>query len=288
MKKSIRFIINPISGIGKKDVLPGLIQKHLNHSLFTYDIVYTEHRGHAKSISKAAADEGLDIVCVAGGDGSVHEAGSQLIHRETALAILPTGSGNGVARHLGLSLRLKSMIQRLNNYQIEKMDTLQLNDKSVIGVSGFGFDALIAKKFDNYHSRGFLSYAKLVLKEFKEYKGTNVIIENQKVEKNLLFCSVANTSQFGNGFQISPQSEVNDGLVEIVCVETPPLFGFLGLLIGSLRGTVHQSKYVKVIQTNQAEIQITEPLAHIDGEPVEFQELSIKINCLPKSLNVII
>src|SRR5690554_5919919 len=158
MKKHIRFIINPISGVGKKKVLPGLIQKYLDHTNFTHDIVYTTHRGHAKEISKEAADEGVDVVCVAGGDGSVHEAGSMLINRKTALAILPTGSGNGVARHLGLSLRLKTSIQRLNEFHLDKMDTLYLNNKSAIGVSGFGFDALIAKKFDKYHARGLLSY----------------------------------------------------------------------------------------------------------------------------------
>src|SRR5690554_488083 len=141
MKKSIRFIINPISGVGKKKVLPGLIKQHLDHSKFTYDIVYTSHRGHAVEISKEAADEGIDIVCVVGGDGSVHEAGTSLIGRNTALAILPTGSGNGIARYLGLPRRIKSALKSINAHQIETVDTLTLNGHQFIGVSGFGFDA---------------------------------------------------------------------------------------------------------------------------------------------------
>lgn len=288
MKKSIRFIINPISGIGKKNILPGLIQEYLDHSTFTHDIVFTEHRGHARTLSKQAADEGIDIVCVAGGDGSVNEAGTALINRETALAILPTGSGNGIARHLGLSLRLKAMIQRINEYQLDKIDTISLNNRKAIGVSGFGFDALIAKRFDDYHTRGFFSYAKLVLKEFRYYKGITVVLNDNKEYKNLLFCSIANTSQFGNGFFISPEADLKDGQFEIVFVELPKTIGFVGLLIASLRGTVHKSKYVKLVQASEAQIRVKNSIAHIDGEPIDFKDLSIDLKCNPASLSVVI
>src|SRR5690554_1791820 len=107
MKKRILFIINPISGVGKSNILPQLIKKHIDDAIFSYEIVYTEYKGHAVKISRDAADNGFDIVCVAGGDGSVNEVGSALINRKTALAIPPTGSGNGIARHLGLSMGLK-------------------------------------------------------------------------------------------------------------------------------------------------------------------------------------
>src|SRR5690554_5068604 len=154
MKRSIRFIINPISGIGKKNILPQLISEHLDHSKFEYDIKYTEHRGHAYKISKLASEEKIDIVCVVGGDGSVNEAGTALIGTNTTFAILPTGSGNGVARHLGIPLKLNQMIQRLNALNVKCIDTVKIGDRKAIGVSGFGFDALIAKRFDEYYARG--------------------------------------------------------------------------------------------------------------------------------------
>ncbi|RYM34632.1 diacylglycerol kinase family lipid kinase [Brumimicrobium glaciale] len=288
MKKSIRFIINPISGIGKKNILPELIQEHLDHSAFTYDIVFTEHRGHARTLSQEAAEKGIDIVCVAGGDGSVNEAGTALINTKTALAILPTGSGNGIARHLGLSLKLKSMIQRINEYKLDTIDTVSLNSRKAIGVSGFGFDALIAKRFDEYHTRGFLSYAKLVLKEFRHYEGISVVLNDNEEYSNLLFCSIANTSQFGNGFYISPEADIKDGQFDIVFIELPPIFGFVGLLISSIRGTVHKSKYVKLVQTNEASIRVKSSTAHIDGEPIDFKDLSINLKSNPASLSVIV
>ncbi|HLV42455.1 MAG TPA: diacylglycerol kinase family protein [Brumimicrobium sp.] len=288
MKKRIRFIINPISGVGKKNILPALIETHLDHSVFTYDIVFTEYRGHAAKISKDAADNGFNIVCVAGGDGSVNEAGTALINRDTALAILPTGSGNGIARHLGLSMRLKKALRRINLQKFDTIDTVTLNGKHFIGVSGFGFDAMIAKKFDEYHSRGLISYVRLVLREFKNYKGISVVLNEDKEYSNLLFCSVANTSQFGNGFYISPQSDVKDGDFEIVLVSMPKTLGFIRLLIASLIGTVHHSKYVKCIQTDNAQIRVNQCTSHIDGEPIELKNLLVQLNCHPKSLSVII
>ncbi|RFC55119.1 diacylglycerol/lipid kinase family protein [Brumimicrobium aurantiacum] len=287
MKKSIHFIINPISGIGEKNILPSLIQKHLDHSIFTYKILFTEHRGHARLLSKTAAEEGVDIVCVAGGDGSVNEAGTALINSSTSLAILPTGSGNGIARHLGLSLKLKRSIQRLNTFKLKHIDTVTLNQKKAIGVSGFGFDALIAKRFDEYHSRGFLSYIKLVLKEFRNYKGISVILNEKEEFSDLLFCSVANTSQFGNGFYISPNSELEDGQFEVVIVKMPQTFAFIGLLIASLRGQIHHSKYVEFYKTSEMQIRIKNSMGHIDGEPVNFKNLNINLKCNPSSLTVV-
>jgi YegS/Rv2252/BmrU family lipid kinase len=288
MKKRIRFIINPISGVGKKNILPDLIKTHIDGTIFTYEIVFTEYRGHARKISEEAADKGFDIVCVAGGDGSVNEAGTALINRKTALAILPTGSGNGIARHLGLSMRLKSALNRINEQKLDTIDTVTLNSKYFIGFSGFGFDALIAKRFDQYHSRGLFSYVRLVLREFKNYKGVNVILNEDKEYTNLLFCSVANTSQFGNGFYISPESDVKDGNFEIVIVSLPKTLGFIRLLISSLIGTIHRSKYVEYIQTDNAQIRVKRKIGHIDGEPIELKDMLIQLNCHPKSLSVVV
>ena len=287
MKKRILFIINPISGVGKKNTLPQLIHNHIDHSIFSYEIAYTEYKGHAVKISTDAADKGVDIVCVAGGDGSVNEVGTALINRKTALAILPTGSGNGIARHLGLSMRLKTALKKINEQKFETIDTIQLDGKHFIGVSGFGFDALIAKRFEEYHSRGLISYARLVLKGFKNYKGINVVINNNTTYSNLLFCVIANTSQFGNGFYISPKSSVTDGNFEIIMVSLPNIIGFIRLLLSSFMGTIHRSKYVKSIQTNTAQIKVESSLAHIDGEPIELKDLLIQLDCRPRSLSII-
>jgi YegS/Rv2252/BmrU family lipid kinase len=288
MKQHIRFIINPISGVGKKNILPKLISRFIDKSIFDYDLVFTEYRGHATELAEKAVLENVDIVCAVGGDGSVNEVGIALIDTDTTLAILPTGSGNGLARHLNLSLKLKKAIKNLNNASSSEIDTVKIDDRHFIGVAGFGFDALVAAKFDEYHTRGFLSYAKLVIKEFRDFKGVSIRINNEEYLDNLLFCTFANGSQFGNGFVVSPKSNLRDGSFEIVCIKNPSFFGFLLLLIRSYLGTIDKSVYFSSVKVNKATIETQETNAHIDGEPVIFNNNSLTLNCQSKSLSVLI
>ncbi|MBW7868266.1 MAG: hypothetical protein H3C31_08085 [Brumimicrobium sp.] len=288
MKKRIQFIINPISGIGKKNILPSLIEKNINHSQFDYEIIYTEHRGHAHELAKQAVKDDIDVVCVAGGDGSVNEVGSALIGSETILAILPAGSGNGVARHLGIPLKIDKAIQQINQFRTITIDTVLLNDKKAIGVSGFGFDALISKEFDEHHTRGIFGYIQVIAREFRHFSGIKVMLDNKKEFTNLLLCSVANTSQFGNGFHISPESNNQDGTIELVFVKIPNLFGFIRMVISSYRKKLHLLKDVEIVSTVEAVLSVPYRIGHIDGDPVLYEETSIHLKCVPRSLKVII
>ena len=288
MKKTIRFIINPISGVGQKNKLPDMIQKYLEQDQFDYEIVFTEHRGHGKQLAHEAVDQSIDIVCAVGGDGSVNEVGSVLAHTSTILAILPTGSGNGLARHLGLHLKVKKAIKNINRFNHQSIDTVSIDNKTFLNVAGFGFDALVANRFDQYHSRGFLSYAKLVFHAFKSYKGINITINDEHTFNGLLFCSFANGSQFGNGFMISPQSNIEDGQVEIVCIELPHLFGLLILIIRSFFGTIHKSSRYHMMSVSQATISSSTQIAHLDGEPITIDKSAITIKCHSAPLKVII
>ncbi len=288
MKKTIRFIINPISGVGQKNKLPDMIRKYLDQDQFDYEIVFTEHRGHGEQLAQEAVDQSMDIVCAVGGDGSVNEVGSILAHTSTILAILPTGSGNGLARHLGLNLKLKKAIKNINRFNHQSIDTVSFDNKTFLNVAGFGFDALVANRFDQYHSRGFFSYAKLVFQAFKSYKGINITINEEQTFNRLLFCSFANGSQFGNGFIISPQSNIEDGQIEIVCIELPHFFGLLILIIRSFFGTIHKSSRYHMMAVSQATISCSTPIAHLDGEPITIDKAAIKIQCHSAPLKVII
>ena len=99
-KKKIYFIINPISGTQKKDLIIKDINRYLDNSRFDYEVKYTQYAGHAAAIAREAANAGLDIVVAIGGDGTVNEVARSLVHHTTALGIIPCGSGNGLARHL--------------------------------------------------------------------------------------------------------------------------------------------------------------------------------------------
>lgn len=292
MKQKIRFIINPISGIKSKKDIPSLIEQNLNHNLFDYDITFTEYRKHAKNIAYESSLEGFDIVCAVGGDGSVHEVGTALIDTPTKLAILPTGSGNGLARHLNIPLEIDKAIQNINLNKSIKMDTVIVNDKPFLGVGGYGFDAVIAKKFAEYHTRGFASYIKLTIKEYFNFRPKKVKIildgntEKERTEEVVL-CTIANASEFGNGFVVSPESSVEDGKLEMFLLKPFSFWSAPKLAYKFFKKSAHQSKYSEIIKFEKARIQLTDKIAHYDGEPFDVRsELNIQV--VPKSLNILV
>src|SRR4051812_33629694 len=107
MKKKIRFIINPKSGIHTSRNIPKLINNHVDSSKYDFEIAFTERPKHATLLSQEAALAGYDVVVSVGGDGSANEIAKGLIGSETTLGIIPTGSGNGMARHLRIPMNLK-------------------------------------------------------------------------------------------------------------------------------------------------------------------------------------
>lgn len=288
MKQKIRFIINPISGVGKKGELPKQIEALLDHTKFDYDIATTAYRKHAKEIAYQASREGIDIVCAVGGDGSVHEVGTALIGTQTKLAILPCGSGNGLARHLNIPIDIEQAIQCINKNEFIRMDTVFVNDKSFLGIGGYGFDAHIAKMFDNYHKRGFWSYVKLVLREFRSFKPINVTIDiNGKQQKHALFlCTIANASEFGNGFVISPNSNITDGKIELYLLKPFSPWLAPAVVLRFFKRKSHKSSYAEIVSFQKARISLEQNKAHYDGEPFEVRtELNVEV--IPNSLSIL-
>ena len=289
MKQKIRFIINPISGVGKKGDLPEQIEKYLDHSKFNYDIVFTEYRKHAKKLAYEASMNGVDIVCAVGGDGSVHEVGTSLIGTQTKLAILPCGSGNGLARHMGIPVNIPKAIECINKEASIRMDTVLVNDKPFLGIGGYGFDAIVAKKFDSYHKRGFWSYVKLVLREFMRYNPINISVDLNGEIKTMpvVLCTIANASEFGNGFVVSPTSDVTDGKIELCILKPFSMWFAPSVIYRFFRRTSHKSKFAEVIPFQKARIKLSQKIAHYDGEPFDVRD-ELNIQVVPSSLNILI
>ncbi len=289
MKQKIRFIINPISGIGKKTDIPALIESYLDHSKFEYDIKETEYRKHAKALAYQSSREGFDIVCAVGGDGSVHEVGTALIGTNTKLAILPTGSGNGLARHLNISLDVIQAIKCINDDFSIKMDTVVVNDKPFLGVGGYGFDALIAKRFDEHHTRGFSSYVKLVFKEYFKYKPRKISFDMNGVtrEVSVVLCTIANASEFGNGFCVSPKSSVTDGQLEFCILRPFSVWSAPSIAFRFFRRTADKSRFTEIIPFKKARIRLNDKIAHYDGEPFDVRD-ELNVEVVPESLHILV
>lgn len=286
-KIEILFIINPISGTGKQKVIEQLIDQYLDLNKFLPVIRYTEKAGHATDICSQAVGKSCPIVVAVGGDGSVNETGKSLIGTESALSIIPTGSGNGLARHLGVPMELKAAVQLLNKASFKKVDTAKMNNEVFLGTAGVGFDAHIGKKFDEAPSRGFWTYFKLTLKELLSYSSGNYTfeIDGEKMERKAFLICFANSNQWGNNVFISPNSKLDDGWLRIIVIRKMPLIIAPFFAMKLFRKTVHTSRYFEEFKGKVIQLKQNNSIAHLDGDPYESGE-NINVEIHPKSLTV--
>lgn len=226
MKKTLLAIVNPISGIGKQKKIEKVLKENLNQDLFDYSVAYTEHIHHGTEIARDAAMKGYDVVVAVGGDGSVNDVISGLKDSETALGIIPCGSGNGLARNLKLPLIPALAVRVLNQYNEEKIDTIVLNDSHIIAsIAGVGFDAFIARLMKAAKLRGFSAYLNLIMREYPSYKEKDyhLVIDDRELDRNAWFITFANSNQFGYNAAVAPKAKLDDGLIDISIVDKIPL-----------------------------------------------------------------
>ena len=205
--KRILFIINPNSVNKLKDRVENAIGSGINNSEFIVRIEYTKSASHAADLSREAVNEGVDIIAAVGGDGTVNEVASQMINSSSILGIIPMGSGNGLARHLGISRNIEKAVALINAQNTNTIDTGLVNGKTFVSIAGVGFDALIAEKFAQGTQRGFMGYFKQVAKEYLNYKPQEYILtfsNGEVIKKKALFVAFANSNQFGYNTTIAP------------------------------------------------------------------------------------
>jgi YegS/Rv2252/BmrU family lipid kinase len=288
--KKIRFIINPKSGTGKNKNLTALIDSEIDKNIFETDIAFTQAQGHACELAREAVALKYDIVVAVGGDGSVNETAGSLINTSTSLGIIPTGSGNGMARHLKVPVDIKKALANINTGKIDTIDTLEVNNRFCIGTIGIGFDAHIAHLFAHAGKRGYSTYVKLVLTEFASYKEKRfvILVDGKTYERDCFLLTIANSSQFGNNAMIAPFADVKDGVIDISAMKRFPFFVAPSLIYRLMHNTIHLSRYFELLKGREIIIKNNVELqGHIDGEPVLFNsDLNISIH--RDSLKVII
>lgn len=271
MKKTITFILNPISGTTSKAGVPELIGRTIDKELFDYDIVYTERAGHATEIAAEAAEKGVDIVVAVGGDGTVNEVGRALIHTSTALAIMPCGSGNGLARHLMLPMNLKRSIETINKCVIHDLDYGVINDIPFFCTCGMGFDAFVSMKFAEAGKRGPITYVENVLREGLRYKPETYVISDEtgtKIRKAFLI-SCANASQYGNNAYIAPHASMADGLLDIIIMEPFEMIDAPQISMDLFSKTIENNSKIKMLKSSRVLVKReNEGYIHYDGDPV--------------------
>lgn len=269
-KRRILYVVNPHSGIGRKSVIEDEIRERTDGARVDFDIINTTHRGHATEIALAHRG-GVDAVIAVGGDGTVNEVGAGLIGSETALGIIPSGSGNGLARALDVPLRTASAIDIINECETRRIDVLRVGGHYSLNVAGIGFDAYISHLFADKRTRGPLQYMNLIAKEFPTYQPQEYVldIDGDIFQRTAFLISFANSSQWGNNIHIAPNACMDDGLMDVCMVSEFPNMAIPSLVISLLSQSIDTNKYDEMIRTGRVELRNSGSLmAHVDGEPI--------------------
>ncbi|MBQ7672091.1 MAG: YegS/Rv2252/BmrU family lipid kinase [Paludibacteraceae bacterium] len=279
--KNIAFIINPISGTLNKRRIPKIIDKLLDKEQWMPDIVFTEYKGHGIELARHYAALGFNAVVAVGGDGTVNEVASGLRGTNTALGVIPIGSGNGFARHMGTPLRTTNAIEAINNMTPVRCDYGLANDHPFFATCGTGFDASISEEFQKAGTRGFRTYFEKIVKniftyepEYYKLKGEGIDIEGKA-----FLVTIANCSQWGASAVIAPKASIQDGKLDVVFCSPFPLILAPGLALGLFTKTIDQGIHVTSLKTKEVTLfRDNAGPFHIDGDPVEMgTEIHIRV-----------
>lgn len=287
--QEIWFIINFFSGTNspaKKKLIINEIKKIPNAILF-----FTEYPNHASEIAADAIKKQVKKVIAVGGDGTINEVGSILRGNEVPMGIVPIGSGNGLARHLKIPMNSKKAIQKAINGQEFVIDTCTVNEIPFFCTAGLGFDAYVANNFAKKSTRGFLTYIFTTIQSFIVFKPLELIVGKDTGHQDYLAfaITVANASQYGNDAQVAPESEIDDGLLDLVLLKPFSALNAIGLAWRLFHQSFSKSKFVETVKGESFKIIAKSPcLIHFDGEPkqLDTNELVFKID--EKKLKVIV
>ena len=288
-KKRIVFVVNPISGTQGKKAILKWIDERIDRSIYDYSIVKTEYAGHASQLAAAAVHDGVDVVVAIGGDGTINEIARSLVHTDTALGIIPCGSGNGLARHLRIPMEPKAAIDIINRGEQLCIDYGKINNIPFFCTCGVGFDAFVSLKFADSGKRGLLTYLENTLHESLTYQPEAYEIENEEgtVVHQAFLIACGNASQYGNNAYITPQASLMDGLMDITIIEPFTVLDVPSLSFQLFNKTIDQNSRVKTMRAKKIKIhRAQEGVLHFDGDPLMAGKV-LEVEIIPKGLRVV-
>ncbi len=288
--EKILFIVNPRSGVRRTARTEQLVDRYLDRRQFLPKIVYTTHAHHGLALAKEAVADGFDIVVAVGGDGSVNDVANGIYNTRTKMAILPQGSGNGLARSLGIPLNPRKAIALINKKQTVAIDLASANGHIFVSNTGLGFDVTIADQFRRSQRRGLLVYSWLAFKHLWSYRSKRykIILDNKReIETEAFILSVANAREFGYGFKIAPPARLSDGLLDLTILRPFPKYMALAIVYRAFAGSLLQSRYV--IHDTAKTVSIAQKdTSYMQSDGDYFACITpLQISIIPQALHVI-
>lgn len=289
MPRKLLFIVNPNAGKKISDRLIDTIKKEFPKNIY-YQIVIWKDKDHfAEVLDILHSNDYTDAIAV-GGDGTVNRVAKSIIGTNIALGIVPAGSGNGLARTLGLSMKVEEVIKQIAAGKKTMIDHGTVNNIPFFCTSGIGFDAHIGNLFATSKKRGLQSYVKITLREIMKYRSKDYIIKinGEELKRKAYLITVANAGQYGNDFYIAPQAKINDGKFHVVVLKPFNFFSVFGVLIKVLKRKANESRNIETYVSDKVTINRQwKDSIHFDGEP-EFQGENLEYFCHPQKLTVIV
>lgn len=291
----VAVVINPVAGVG------GTLDRARHRAQLAMDllvaadvepdVLITERGGHAADLARGAVGRGARIVVAWGGDGTVNEVAAALAGSAASMAVIPAGSGNGLARMLDMPPDPTRALPRILNGSDRTIDVGEIDGRIFVNVAGVGFDAHIANAFAaiGRARRGFLRYSAIVIHELRHYECRTYSLTLDSAagrpwRPRAFLVTFANGRQWGNGAMIAPSAELDDGALEAVVVEDRGRRAVLGAIPRLFRGTIGGAPGVTIRQIRSATVSSDGPLVyHVDGEPY-LGDASLHVRVRPRAL----
>ena len=281
-------IINPISGTGDKAGIRELVVRKLGAEGYRVDTRLTARSGDATTFAREASEQSYDLAIACGGDGTVNETAVALLGSQTALGIIPCGSGNGLARHLGIEVDVTSAVETLVGGHIVDCDYGDANGRPFFCTFGVGFDAAVSEKFARSKRRGPLTYLSNTVKEYVNYQPDvyTIAANGEVLTERAFLVAVCNASQYGNNAYIAPKASMTDGLLDIIVVHYGNLLTTAFVGIDMMTGLIDKNFLIHSFRAPAATITRTHTgPVHFDGEPADMPE-RIEVTCRKSGIRV--
>ena len=286
--KRITFIVNPVSGGKDKKKVLAAIDRFIDRSLFTYEVLTTGKPGDATAW---AQESKADIVVAVGGDGTVREVALGLVGTDKALGIIPCGSGDGLALHLGISRNPAKAVRVLNAACITRIDTARLNGRPFFCTAGVGLDADVAYAFARSSKRGLGTYISTAWNLWMHGDRANPYVIETDTETwsgPAVIITVGNANQWGNEARIVPKASLRDGLLDVTVVEPFSTWEIPVLAARLMTGKADRCRCVRSFRSTHVHIRRDHPgPAHYDGDPFEAG-VDLDLEIAPGTLDVVV
>ena len=277
-------IANRTSGSGSAGAYIDRVKEQLSARGVDFEIRETQRPGHATELSKAAVDEGFDVIVVVGGDGTLRETALSVVHTDRILGLLPCGTGNDYARALGIPTDMVAALDILLNGETRTVDAGMANDQIFFNIAGFGFDVDVLDYTEEFKPKcrnGETAYRLGCLKAVLGLKlrKSPLTFPDGTIEQNVLMAAAGVGTHFGGGMNVLPESDMSDGLLDVCIAHDVRRLGVLKLLPRFIKGKHIGLKCITYRKTTEVSV-VCDPVSRIevdgermDGTPVTFRVL---------------